>query len=495
MRYFAHIEYIDNPNKAGKLTLKKETGEVVLSKIPVAIPTNIDSINTSSSLSIREIKSNPTWLSRDDAEEYKKELNDIDHSLSGERFITDKKDNVIIAMSKKNQLVSDKNAFVLDNENFNKLATILNKFDVTLTANKVNFLWMPKSVSVSKNDINKEIGGFLKAEGEIIRNVKKEEDNKKPKVESVFKDVGKKNTNKRTISQPTPSNFNNDGLDPLDILLAYYNPAMAIFLRPTSILAWSMFYANSWNKNSIENGFNKIPGFDGIGSCSFKRTEDGYKVAFYSDENKTDAIGVMEFDERKNEYVMLSNEGDKSTLIADDFNNNYKMSMNFDGSEVDLDFKKTQSGFVGNWTSNNNDIDLGAGIVVNNDFCYSSKPGELYDLQNDNLNNISNSFNTEFDYGNGDFINNNIVEGNPYEGNQVNVSNNEQDYNFNGNSINNDINNGYNYNSNDDYQNNNTNDFSNDYNSNYVPPPPPPPPQNDSWGSDDPYSNSPSFRM
>jgi hypothetical protein len=80
MNYNIVIEYTDNAERAGKLTLTDDKGQVVLSKVPVAIPSailNYPSVEHDN-LQFKRLKANPDFEVVDKSSIYKNTIKKLE---------------------------------------------------------------------------------------------------------------------------------------------------------------------------------------------------------------------------------------------------------------------------------------------------------------------------------------------------------------------------------------------------------------------------------
>ena len=151
---------------------------------------------------------------------------------------------------------------------------------------------------------------------------------------------------------------------------------------------------------------------------------------------KNSPVGRIEFDNQRNCYEVVSNNGEKTLLSVGQNGQLQSCFTSSTGSQTNMNLVQTNNGFVGNWESDNNGIKVNSGISFNNDFSYTSTPNESVDLSR--IQPYTSTQNQGFD---------NIVQS-----------------------------------------------VDNSYTKVYEPPPPPP--KNDNvWSSSDPYSNPSSFKM
>lgn len=497
MKYNAKIEYVGNVEKAGKLTLTGEDGTVLLSKVPVAMP---DEIFTAPQL-FQQIHSNKAVQIKMDEDlrkfdksgEYQNVYSEVIKN-NPEGYFIKTFGKVLVRPTTDTKMKNDDHAFVMHKEHFNVLFDVLaKKNQVTIETEKVSFLWFPEKVINATGGINVTLAHFENIESKV-RNEKEDSEKitaleaaqkkakvntgiTKPKLSDAVNNIANivnqeaqkatkpvapikpvkpqvtqqvQNPGKQSVIQAIPSTTrtttqrNDDSLDALDIVLMYSNPELAPFIRPNSGLAWYLYFnnrANEIDKNYVEQNIQNVQGFENVGSSDFKYTPKGYSVTLFEDENKTNPVGRMEFDSQRNCYEVVSNSGEKTLLSVGDNGQLQSCFKSSSGNETKIDLIQTDSGFVGNWQSDNNGVKVSSGISIDNDFGYSSTPNETVDLsrvQSSSGNDYSSKVERTFDFGS-------TNEPTPEKG--------------------------------------------------YEPPPPPPPKNDEVWGSSDPYSNGSSFRI
>lgn len=499
MKYNAIIEYTGNVEKAGKLTLTSESGDVLLSKVPVAMPDEIftapklfEKIHSSRSV---QIKMDEDLRRFDKSGSYEDAHAEIVKN-NREGFFIKSIGKVLIKPTNDTKMKNDDHAFVMHKQHFDVIFDILaKKNQLEIQTEKVSFLWFPEKVINANGSINVTLANFENTESKI-RNQKEDSEKitaleaaqkkakvntgiTKPKLSEAVDNIAKivsqeskkatatvstmgkvekssiqnQNNTRQSIIQalPTKNSRNDNGLDALDIVLMYSNPELAPFIKPNSALAWYLYFnhqVNTIDRNYVEQNIQNVKGFENIESSEFKYTQKGYSVTLFDDENKINSVGRMEFDNQKNCYEVISNAGEKTILSIGDNGQLQSCFKATNGNETKMDLIQTEKGFVGNWESDNNGVKVNSGISFNSNFGYTSTPNETIDLarvQNSN----SSSFNSNNDYTNK--VTETLDLGNKTESNYTS----ERQYT-----------------------------------------PPPPPPKNDEvWTSSDPYSNGSSFKM
>lgn len=428
MTYKLIIEYVKNTDPTslkhvGKATLLDKSDNKVFSKRPVAIPAALDLASLPyadlcKKLSVIHAEINSDLKAFDTDKVYTAHYKDLVKDNFSD-FI--KNDKEILFISTSNVLDHrDNKAFIMSPEDFREIqAVVQNKETLTVEIQEKWFFWFPKKLqSEVVTHINTIYNRFMNKA--VALQVLKDEADKKNQqakpvgvvssavnhVESVVPKTKNPIQHKQTQvvrkSQNVQSHYRyNDDSDPLNILLAFTNPNLAVFMRPQSLLAWAM-YMNSMNNmehSSVENSLNQINGFDDL-SGKYKETTNGYVVDLYN--NSGDYVGDIKFDYGSNSYEATSTDGQINTLNVN--NDRFDFGVNSpESSPLSINLVRTEDGFVGNWYSENNTgiAPVNAGVVIGNDFNVSSTPDKLNDLDKFDFGNSSSSVSSKdtFDFG------------------------------------------------------------------------------------------------
>lgn len=491
MKYNAIIEYTGNVERAGKLTLTSEDGRMLLSKVPVAMPDEIFNVpqlfERIHSTRAVQVKMDDDLKRFDKAGNYEKAYSEVVRG-NPEGYFIKSLGQVLIKPTTDSKMKNDDHAFVMHKQHFEVLFDILAKKEqLEISTNRVSFLWFPEKVINATGSINITLSNFDSVET-TVRNQKEDGDRikalesaqkkakvnvgvTKPKLSDAVKNIANiveqeaKNTVKPIITKPekqqtvqveantrqsiiqavpTRTTYKDD-IDALDVVLMYSNPDLAPFIKPNSSLAWYLYFSNKDNidKAYVEENIHNIQGFESVGSSDFKYTPKGYSVTLFEDENKNNPVGRIEFDNQKQCYEVVTQDGEKTLLSVGENGQLSSCFKSSNGHETKMDLVQTEKGFVGNWESENNGVKVNSSISIDNDFGYSSKPNETIDLSS--------------------FVAATVVT------DLANSYTSKSDNNF-------------------DYKSEQS--IEKDYT------PPPPPPKNDEvWSSSDPYSNGASFRM
>jgi len=499
MKYTAKIDYVNNVEKAGKLTLTSEDGSTILSKVPVAIPDEMllnpilfQKIHSTRAV---QVKMDDELRRFDKSGKYEDVYAEVTKGNPDAYFIKNT-GKVLFRPTTDAKLKNDDHSFVMHKEHFDVLFSVLaQKHQLEIETNKVSFLWFPEKVINATGGINVVLSHFDTIEskvrnekedaerlsalevaqkkakvnvgakpslGDAVKNIAKiVEQEENPIIKpNVAKPAKQSQSNKQSVIQAVPTRTttyrNDNDLDALDIVLMYSNPDLAPFIKPNSMLAWSLYFnnrQNEINKNYIEENIRNVSGFEDVASSDFKYTPKGYSVTLFEDETKNIPIGRLEYDSQRQCYEVISEAGDRNTLSVGDNGHYNSCFTSSNGNETNVNLVQTERGFVGNWESDNNGVKVTSGISMDNDFGYSSSPNNPVDITKVQpyIPSYEAGVSRTFD----------IETPEPVV---ANTNTNEYDYG-------------------------NTKGYE-------PPPPPPPPPKNDDvWGSSDPYSNSSSFRM
>lgn len=194
MDYKIKIEFTNNLERAGKLSLISNDGKILLSKVAVTIPESMGVLYVKPQLKtffVREVKEYLDFKDEDAIEpnelrkQYKKTLEDISKSGLTETIVGKEGEPIFMSQQldvRKERLIGDPKIFVLKDSDFRILSNITSKRDnnVTLEAEKVIFLWSAEKIERRKDS-------YL----DKITNVKKIESKIKEKLDSKNNDINK----------------------------------------------------------------------------------------------------------------------------------------------------------------------------------------------------------------------------------------------------------------------------------------------------------------
>lgn len=430
MNFSIHILYTENQSKAGKLTLiDTDNDEILLSKIPVAIPTQVIEQGLMPTSTAMEIKNTSKKSEYATDLDYSKVANkfrfmellsvlSVDGNLN---FIS----NIPLGNNRSSLNATD-DSFVLHKDDYNTIKSLINKktFNFTgennqfaLTTEKVMFLWFPEKVNTDKNETSitkavKELTAIedaahkrlheefpaVSGETKTVKadTVKVGKDPIKPTKTVLWTEKEKADQDARRLqdqhhkeqslaeqreyARRSYDNRNSGNLDALDIVLMYNNPELAPIFKPNSMLAWA-FYFNH-DKNEITNSFVKenlknVPGFEAVENSEVRYSPTGYSVSMYEDEQKQKLIGTLVHDSSSNSYIMESPSGNKAQLSIDD-NGDAKGSVFGEKGNTSFDLVQSPTGgYKGNWESESSEgIKISSGVSMSENFNSTSAPFE-----------------------------------------------------------------------------------------------------------------------
>ena len=356
MNYLINIEFTKNFEKAGKLTLTDNSGNVILSKVPVAVPPHsgisFEKRNLSLSFIRREEKeADNLILTGSEKNKYWSAVNRLETAGVNKVVVSDGKPLFMgQKMSYDNQkLVGGESVFVLKENDFEVLSKVINTPNnkVVLSAEQVSFLWFPEKLDMSRTRLSDDIKAVLDSnksldsnEKLVAANKEKQKDQKTQKgnvfstSNQLLKKEEKKDPNKtqtatkastlgnntnvgtartigskmssRSATQGYVGNYNansrvtgyqGDDLDPFDVIFMNAYPDLAPFYKPNSLLAWMTFFNRNddLSRQQVLDNINNVAGFENVGSADFKYTPSGYSVTMYEDENKQNVMGTLNY--------------------------------------------------------------------------------------------------------------------------------------------------------------------------------------------------------
>jgi hypothetical protein len=432
MNYQIKIEFTSNIYRAGKLSLINSVGEVLLSKVPVAIPYGTGLMLEKSGLVAKKFTINKDYVNNEVfGDEYQSAFDKvINNGLS--QVIADSRGIPVFA-SKINSyndesFVGDTKLFILEENDFLRLLSVTEHStnNISMSVEKVSFLWFPEKV-VSYSDRSDSLSDLTKIETQI-KNYKKIEEqkestvevvsdrrlvvedrflSKKKKIDTTKNDklvdnfilegnVKKVDTSKDKFNVKSNSKIgvnkvnysrardNNDELDAFDILFMYQYPELALLYRPNSLLAWSAYFGQQ--THNINNAFlnyniNGISGFEDVASSDLKYNQNGYSVSLYGDADKKDLLGVLNFNSDNSEYKLSSPNGEVTYLKENENNIWTGYTTNDLGAEIKYEFGMTDTGYVGNWNATSKDgISINSGVNIDSSFNQYSSPNNEIDV-------------------------------------------------------------------------------------------------------------------
>lgn len=377
------IKHNGKLNKAGKLTVIDNSGNTLLSKLPVAIPVSISKLpgNYSQTAKVCKIYFDDNLVNARvgatfEQDDYIEAYNSLSHHGKRETFVV--ANNVVITSNK--SLLNDKNAFVMDKENFDKLSNVLSKVsNFNIEVKRTAFIFFAEDVVKESNEnVSSLFNIFRKNEStlkEIIKKRKAEDERERIRNEEEAK--------KRKAVNKKIEHSNSSNNDPLNDLLAFYNPGLALMFHPHSTLAWFLYFSGSDNalsQNLIDKNIHEISGFENVGSCKFEDTRNGYTVALFSDTNKSEQIGTINVDTQSNCYELTTSSGEKNVVYPTD---DGKINLSFvseTGSATKVEMVQNGDNFIGNWSSDNAGAAISAALTIDSQFNFESQVGKTNDL-------------------------------------------------------------------------------------------------------------------
>jgi hypothetical protein len=418
MHYNIVIEYVDNKQKAGKLTLTDSQGNALLKKVPVAIPHFLppnDKSIINGNLKHKLIDIDVALANVDVSGNYKQSVTNL--VLAGRhKLIVNYFNDVVFAPNPTGQVYEnqaatslrpDETSFVLYQQDFSTLFNCVQKSDSSfkIALDNVSFLWFPEKVILPKTDINHQYDrlghrilllqqsieqqalkerskqtSLLKKDLTILNNsIDKKTDNK---VNNKVDTYSKERINP-SINQSKRTSYNNsqDDLDAFDVMFMYNNPDLAPMYKPNSMLAWYMYFNNNDIQSStIQTQIKNVPGFEDVHHCDFKYTKNGYNVELYADKEKTESLGVLSCNNQTKTHTLTSPSQDVTTLKVDDTGLITGTVVSQNQTETSFNFFKNNDSFVGNWSNTSEQgIEIHSGMKLDSDYGVSSSLNNTID--------------------------------------------------------------------------------------------------------------------
>lgn len=275
------IKHNGKVNKAGKLSVIDEQGKTLLSKIPVAIPLKLSKSSLEYSCMAKVMSFN---LNRDllketfkdiekDKTQYKNAFNDFTENGINNSFIV--ANTIVIACDQ--VLVNDETAFIIKDKDFKTLVSILSQSGKSFKVEVKHSSFMFFLEDVSDYQVKNVQDFYFKMQQEEVNlsnkvKVLKEKEQQKQKIIT-------KVSQKNVVSQR-----NNFDTDPLNDLLAFYNPELALMFRPHSTLAWFLYFndlGDNINQRIIDDNIHNISGFENVASSEVRHNPEGYTVKLF----------------------------------------------------------------------------------------------------------------------------------------------------------------------------------------------------------------------
>lgn len=483
--YLLELSYTSNKDKAAKLKIKNENGKTLFQSDAV-IPNSLHNCDKyihnlrHEKFIFKEYSKSNIYADSQRISLYEKTMGDS-YIFSYDKSLKILKNNSFY--SEKGKKVSGIDEVItLSNDAFDVLAALIAnpKNTVNLKATQSWFLLGQKKcertydvsvdnyIKLAEKIFNEEDLIKLKLRSQQM-GINAKTTNKKvdvvipsnqdvPKKE-VFLEKQKKSEPKQSLAYSNITNTSNNDLDPFDLMYMTAFPELAPFYRPTSGIAWMLYFNHQHDHDNFVNNpvkcINKIEGFEDVNSCDIKiKGENSYKVDMYSDKDKSNYLGTLNYSPEKGLSIKDDN-GNQSFVSEMKDKPGYNILIEGENSSKALIevVQNKHNELVGNWTIEpHNSIMATSSMKINEDLSLSSDINKIINLDNVQLKdqlNISNFINPE---------NNNLTDLNNEYGLKTNQS------------------------------------FENDNNFKYEPPPPPPPPpppeDNFKFTSENPYSRT-----
>lgn len=374
------IKHNGKVNKAGKLSVIDEQGKTLLSKIPVAIPLKLSksSLEYSCMAKVVSFNLNRSLLKETfediekDKTQYKNAFNDFTENGINHSFIV--ANTIVIACDQ--VLVNDETAFIIKDKDFKTLVSILSQNGTSFKVEVKHSSFMFFLEDVSNYQVKNVQGFYVK--------MQKEEDNLSKKIKALKEKEQQKKQVVNKVSQRNAINQRNSfDTDPLNDLLAFYNPELALMFRPHSTLAWFLYFndlGDNINQKIIDDHIHNISGFENVASSEVRHSPEGYTVKLFDDADKTNEVGVLKFNTATNSCELKTETGEKNIIVPDESG---KLNVEFiskNGSSTSLEMVQDGDTFIGNWQTNQVGTALGAGFTLDSSFDFCSNVGKANDL-------------------------------------------------------------------------------------------------------------------
>jgi hypothetical protein len=542
--YRIEIDYTSNENKAAKIKILDESGKTLL-KSDVVIPKwmhGSDSIFFPKLELKRFIPINYSQSNKQ-ADEV---MISIFKGILGEYYIAPKgvSLNRELTIVRENNFGSNNNrtvvgydeALTLSNDAFNFIKNIVsNKNNNIEIESKRKWILFGQKYCGRINDNNfvkfKDIGNRIeKEEINIQENLKAAADlkalkqinsvlEKKPSskplpvqpvvnVNKAPKPAQRQSSTPISNSNRTSYHNNNNDLDAFDLMYMSAFPDIAPFYKPTSGIAWMMYFNNQHNHDNLTTNpiktINQIQGFEGINGCTLRlRGEQSYKVDLYRDEAKTQYLGTVDCHPEKG---LMIKDSDGNTSIVKEMEDKPGYSVLIEGSNSSKALVEVvqdrNNDLIGNWTIEpSNAMMVSSSMRINDDLSLSSDTNKVINLDNISSNSgiqmdkyflpeNQKSLSSSTDFGSDNQFSSDTKKGYDFDSNQVYTPS------FSDSKFTNDLNptdeSKSNFTTNFDSKPSFEPDTSFKNDTRYEPPPPPPPPPEDSFNftSSDPYSSN-----
>lgn len=383
------IKHNGNPHKAGKMTVTDSDGHKVLSQVAVAIPSNINNISYTQNLKLLSVVIDNSLIKTSlnvnvEKNNYQDSFANLTKNGRYDTFVI--ANSIVFVNAESMVLHNDRSAFVLDKASFDKLVKAIkeNGNVCNLEVKRTPFVFFTDKVVVDESkDVNAQFEKFKRSKDLLAKAIKTKQAEKEEKEEEERNQERKRKEKEKRQAAAVASRASSVNNDPMNDLLAFYNPALALMFRPHSTLAWFLYFSEAGNAVSqdvIDNNIHEISGFENVGSCEFENTRNGYTVALFSDEDKTEQIGTINVDTQSNCYELTTSSGEKNVVYPTD---DGKINLSFvseSGSATKVEMVQNGDSFIGNWSSDNAGAAISAALTIDSQFNFESEVGKTNDL-------------------------------------------------------------------------------------------------------------------
>lgn len=305
MSYIIKIEHVENKEKAGKLRLTSESGEVLIKSEAIGLPQDLVSdINQIVELKIKKYINNKLYINDEQYFRAFKKLENINLNETLEFG------NYLFIKNTKNikELTSVEDAFVVSPDTYLKLSSLSADENIKLEVNKVKFLFFPKNINTKNKNVKVKtlLHNFSIFEKQAHNNLTLSLIKKKSQSDLNFATIP---INTKKVSFKGTSTDNN---------VSYETANTLEFNQPTSILSWvTYFNQNEIDSKILQENINQVKGFENVAKTEIFFTPSGYSVNLYEDEEKSKKIGNVQYDGKTDLYELKSNDGKQINLTME----------------------------------------------------------------------------------------------------------------------------------------------------------------------------------
>ena len=425
-KYLIEIKYTSNDEKTGKISIK---GNDFSMQSDIVLPKEL---HKSDRFYITDLQLNTYIPEQPSINNSYNDRYAIDHfqKIFGEHYFSKDTKNGIqypIVYNESNysdgQMGVDKTFSIGDRAVFSKLKQICEEEGVLNIEAKSK--WFMLGQKKAKREPIHNFEQYKKLGSDIVKEEKELRSNKSNKKETKnseiyeniynsvigvgYSDTSIKKKTKEVPKNTTTSNLyganvnkrqnysksNNDDLDAFDVMFMTSFPELAPMYRPTSGLAWMMYFSNQENHERFMSNpseyIREVKGFENVGACEIKSgggnfggagASSSFKVDLYEDEAKTKPLGTLSYNEEKGlkmedpvgniSYVAPMAEKEGYSVLTEGVNKSKSVLEIVSNSDNE---------FVGNWTIEpKNSIPVSSSVSIDNDFSLSSNTEKLIDL-------------------------------------------------------------------------------------------------------------------